>query len=79
MDADDPQPVIVTIQMDLRTADDHAVVVRQFLGNTNDAGIEASVEIMDPDPVRGGIRTLPLDEFGRRWNFARQRGFTVRP
>jgi len=80
MDPDDPQPVIVSLQTDIRSADDHAVVVRRFLGNRNNTtGLEPMVELMDPDHSRGGIRKLSLQEFGRQWNFAGQRAFTVRP
>lgn len=74
-DADEPTPVIVTLQDPvLALTMDHAVVL---LGMERDATGSENVTVMDP--LTGSIETHSFARFWTYWDFAGQCAFVIRP
>ena len=73
-DADDPHPVIVTLQNSIASRTDHAVVL---LGIETDA--EGGETVFYFDPLTGAIEQDATGEFWINWQYAGERAFVLRP
>ncbi len=73
---DDPQPVIVTLQMPFRDFNgDHAVVVIGIISDGN----HGSESVTYMDPLSGGLERVTKREFVDYWNMADSRAFVITP
>jgi hypothetical protein len=76
-DANDPEPVIVTLKPSVQSPMDHAVVLIGTEQRQGVLGIQEVVAFMDP--LTGKIEEDTTGNFWIFWDFAGRRAFVIRP